>query len=152
MNWYKKIKKLSFRGNTPRAFDLDERLQDPYKKQEKDILVTPGTEELSGGFGTRFRGLDSPIDFSSRSRDTYEKQTHNDIPTREHVMNEPPSEGIPPGELADPQDVISRNYRIMDKLDNPYQEPKGPHNMNQDKVIFGPRNNVFEKVRIKQRR
>ena len=150
MNWYNKLK-LSFRGNTPRAFDLDERSRDPYKK---DPQMTAGDEEVGGGFGSRFRGKDMPKGFSRNSDDEYSEQKEKDIPVSDHINDEMPNEGIPPGELADPEDPISRNYRIMDQLDNPKKEPIGIHNMNSDKVIPGSPepNSIFESIYKKQKR
>ena len=150
MNWYRKIK-LSFRGNIPRSEDLDEKTRDPYKK---DPQVTPGDEESGGGYGSRFRGREMPKGFSAHSDDEYSLQKEKDIPTSDHLFDEMPSEGIPPGELADPEDPTSRNYRIMDRLENPEKEPIGIHNMNANKAVPGSPNpnNIFNNIRKKQRR
>jgi len=160
MNWYKKIK-LSHRGNIPKAWDLDNILEDPYKKHYLDPskdLTTPGDEEFSGGFGTRFRGKLMPKDFSSTSDGEYELQKKDDLETREHMMNiTPPNTGIEDGVLADPEDPTSRNYRIMDKLFNPKKEPQGIYNMNSEKNVPGPykspdHNNIFDFVAKRQKR
>ena len=150
MNWYNKIK-LSFRGNTPRAFDLDEKSRDPYKK---DPQMTAGDEEIGGGLGSRFRGKNMPKDFGGDSEEEYSAQKETDIPVSDHIFDEMPNEGIPPGELADPEDPISRNRRIMEQLDHPGKEPVGIHNMNSNKVIPGsPKpNSIFDNILKNQKR
>jgi len=57
MNWYK-ITKLAFRGITPAIEDMDEALNDPYKKKTPNSdnpieLNTPGDQSTSG-FGTDY--------------------------------------------------------------------------------------------------
>lgn len=57
MNYYKKIK-LSFRGNFPMISDIDEALNDPYKKKKPNSdntieLNTPGDQSASG-YGTDY--------------------------------------------------------------------------------------------------
>jgi len=160
MNWYKKIK-LSHRGNIPKAWDLDNMFEDPYRKHRIDPsedLTTPADEEFGGGLGTRFRGSLMPKDFSAISDGEYALQKNNDLETREHMMNvTPPNTGIEDGVLADPEDPTSRNYRIMDKLFDPKKEPQGVHNMNSGKNVPGPykspkSNNVFDYVVKKQKR
>ena len=88
MNWYKKIK-LAHRGNIPKAWDLDNMLGDPYKKHYIDPsedLTTPGDEEFSGGFGTRFRGKLMPKDFSSTSDGEYELQKTRSRSYAKHLL------------------------------------------------------------------
>lgn len=150
MNWYRK--KLAYRGNIPKAWDIDERMRDPYRPR-KDTLTMPGDEDISGGLGTRARGKDYPSDFSADS-DMYDEQKKNDIPGEEVIMDLPAWEGIPAGALADPEDGISLNRQVMEDLSNP-PPPVGPHNMQSARKKSPPSKrlseDIFDYVRSNQK-
>jgi len=137
--------KVAVRGTGyPSAFTWDIP-KDPYSTQwvpgngqgMTPALVTPSTEETSGGLGTRFRGKGSPADFSSKS-DNYDKQRKNDIPSSDHMFVDgmPIGEGVSDGTFFDPSSPLSAENMVAEELYSGRSEPVGPCNMQKFKAVF----------------
>lgn len=111
--------KVSTRSGTPSGWDWDRMLSDPYRRQrQKSIdptteegysLVAPDDEDDFGGtgFGQRFRGKDTPRNFSQTSEE-YEDQMEKDIPTDpDDLLRNPPTKTDLGDWFADPEDILS---------------------------------------------
>ena len=150
-NCHNHIFKVSFRGSFPRISDPDQK--DPYKpkKQEDgegfDVQMRPGDEDLSGGFGTRFRGHGSPTDFEEG--DDYETQRENNIPNSNHMFlndngERPIGEGVNDGTFTDEDSPFSVEKQMLMNPNSDKEEVIGPHNM---QTFRG----IFDRVRKKKR-
>jgi hypothetical protein len=117
LNWYKQV--LADRG-TPRAFDLEERIRDPYKSSPK---VDPaGYHQLGGKERTGYPRGTQAVD--------EEEDPHNirNLEDSENLMLIDPEPGIGQGAgynkmepFTDPVDKLNRMNETPD--------PTGPHNM-----------------------
>lgn len=73
MNFYNKIKKISFRGNIPRINDIDQALADPYRHQTfhdtRGVdMMRPGDQD-STGFGVDYYHDKQPPKGTSQRQD-----------------------------------------------------------------------------------
>jgi len=144
LNFYKRIS--LGRGNIPRMDDKDD--TDPYRHKSPNDgqgydMNRAGDEEvrghgsgMGGGLGSRFRAnvpsdALNATDFASGTEEEYDEQTESDIPTSSHALMEkyPLPDSSPGTDLFTFEDYRDSPF-LFDMLNGrKYEEPVGPHNM-----------------------
>ncbi|MFW6026629.1 MAG: hypothetical protein ACOCRX_09830 [Candidatus Woesearchaeota archaeon] len=117
MNWYKKIYKKSYRGNTPKMQDWDERFSDPYDKNPNEFQLTQPNPFFGGKTRRGYPDDYSFVDDDNSDYGNYERG----LPTEDILMDQNP----PTGEGANDERFVSHEEKSPIKTRNTI----GPHNM-----------------------
>lgn len=119
MNYYRKIK-LSFRGNTPMILDMDEALNDPYKKKKPNSdntieLNTPGDQSASG-YGTDYYSDRKPPVSSVKPEHSTRPKWSGDFDGQDPDKNDRKPEMMSGFGLYDPDSPLSIERMTADQI------------------------------------